>query len=148
LHAHLAAPLAGGAGLDLAVLGPAALARLAGRQRRHFDALLDAGDGVLQVAFHHVADGGAAARRAAGTTATGDVADDGADDVAHGAETGARAGTRAAAHAVLERGVAVRVVSAALRRVGQDLVRFLALLERRFRGMFARIAVRMMLHRA
>src|SRR5690606_1849156 len=115
LHAHLAAAVAGPAGLQPAVLGTAAVAAVAGGQRRQLDALLDPGHGLLEVELHHVADVGAAARTA-GCAAAEDVAEDVPEDVAHVAEAGTRAGT-AAAHAVPERGMPVRVVQPPPRRV-------------------------------
>src|SRR5690606_15392626 len=146
LHAHLAAAVAGPAGLQPPVLGTAAVAAVAGRQRRQLDALLDPGHGLLEVELHHVADVGAAARAARGTPAE-DVAEDVPEDGAHVAEAGTRPGT-AAAHAVLERGVPVCVVQPAPRRVGQHLVGLLALLERLQRRGVPRVAVRVVLHRA
>src|SRR5690606_7517560 len=146
LHAHLAAPVAGPAGLQPAVLGAAAVAAGAGRQGGQLDALLDPGHGLLEVEFHHIADVGAAARAARGTAAE-DVAEDVPEDVAHVAEAGTRAGT-AAAHAVLERGMPMGVVQPAPRRVGQHLVGFLAFLERLQRRGVPRVAVRVVLHRA
>src|SRR5690606_39923831 len=119
LHAHLAAPVAGAAGLQPAVLGAAAVAAAAGRQRGQLDTLLDPGHGLLEVELHDVADVGAAARAAC--AAAEDVAEDVPEDVAHVAEAGTRAAT-AAAHAVLERGMPVGVVQPAPRRVGQHLV--------------------------
>src|SRR3546814_6725210 len=68
-----------------------------------------------------------------------------AEDVAHVGVAGTGV---AAAHAVLERGVAVLVVHAALAAVRQHLVRLLALLERLDRPGVARVAVRVVLHRA
>src|SRR5690606_14562378 len=64
LEAHLAVAMAGVAGLELAVLGAGAPARLALHQRRQLYPALDAGDGLLQVQLHHVADVGAATRTA------------------------------------------------------------------------------------
>src|SRR3546814_14224049 len=58
LEPHLAASVAGFAGIELAVLGAGALARLALGQGRDLDLALDAGHGPLQLAFHHVADVG------------------------------------------------------------------------------------------
>src|SRR5690606_12624058 len=148
LHAHLAAPVAGAAGLQPTVLGSAAVAAAAGRQRGQLDTLLDPGHGLLEVELHDVADVGAAARAAcAAAAAAEDVAEDVPEDVAHVAEAGTRAGT-AAAHAVLERGMPVGVVQPAPRRVGQHLVGFLALLERLQRRGVPRVAVRVVLHRA
>src|SRR5690606_15570731 len=147
LHAHLAAPVAGAAGLQPAVLGAAAVAAAAGRQRGQLDTLLDPGHGLLEVELHDVADVGAAARAACAAAAAEDVAEDVPEDVAHVAEAGTRAGT-AAAHAVLERGMPVGVVQPAPRRVGQHLVGFLALLERLQRRGVPRVAVRVVLHRA
>src|SRR5690606_39147532 len=149
LHAHLAAPVAGAAGLQPTVLGAAAVAAGAGRQRGQLDTLLDPGHGLLEVELHDVADVGAAARAAcaAAAAAAEDVAEDVPEDVAHVAEAGTRAGT-AAAHAVLERGMPVGVVQPAPRRVGQHLVGFLALLERLQRRGVPRVAVRVVLHRA
>src|SRR5690606_20684428 len=72
LHAHLAASMAGPAGLQPAVLGTAAVAAGAGRQGGQLDALLDPGHGLLEVEFHHVADVGAAARAARGAAAAED----------------------------------------------------------------------------
>src|SRR5690606_22564407 len=69
LHAHLAAAVAGGAGLEPAVFRTGAVARLAHGQRGQFDALLDAGDGFLEIEFHHVADVRPAPRPARGTAA-------------------------------------------------------------------------------
>src|SRR5690606_8973139 len=61
----------------------------------------------------------------------------------------AEAGTGiATAHAVLERGVAVLVVHAALAAVREDLVGLLALLERSLGLGVAGVAVRVVLHRA
>src|SRR5690606_32629438 len=56
LETDLAVAVAGAAGLDLAVLRAAALAGLALGQGRDLDALLDAGDRLLQVQLHDVAD--------------------------------------------------------------------------------------------
>src|SRR5690606_26839914 len=53
-----------------------------------------------------------------------------------------------AAHGVLDRGMAMGVVGAAPAGIGQDLVGLLARLERGLRGGIARIAVRVVLHRA
>jgi hypothetical protein len=142
LHAHVAATAAGAAGLDAAVGRARALAGVAGDQRGDLDALFDAGDGFFPVQFHHVADIGATACRAC-TAATEDIAEDVAEDVAH-----VRAAGTATAHAVLERGMAVRIIGAALGPVRQHLVGFLALLERRLGGGIAGIAVGMVLHRA
>src|SRR3546814_12029869 len=55
LEPHLAASVAGVAGIELAVLGPGALARLALGQGRDLDPALAAGHGLLEVEFHHVA---------------------------------------------------------------------------------------------
>src|SRR3546814_1934499 len=89
-----------------------------------------------------------AAARSARSAAAEDVAEDVAEDIAHvGAAETARTGV-AAAHAVLERGVAVLVVHAALAAVRQHLVRLLALLERLDRAGVARVAVGVVLHRA
>src|SRR5690606_23051135 len=85
-----------------------------------------------------------AAPRAAGTAATEDGAEDVAEDVVHVR----RGATAATAHAVLERGMAMGVVGTALAGIGQDLVGLLALLERGFGRGVARIAVRVVLHRA
>src|SRR3546814_14719742 len=82
LETHLAATVAGVAGIELAVLGAGALARLALGQGRDFDPALDAGHGFLEVEFHHVADVGPATRSAR-SAAADDVAEDLADDVAH-----------------------------------------------------------------
>src|SRR3546814_6030113 len=82
LEPHLAASVAGVAGIELAVLGPGALARLALGQGRDLDPALDAGRGLLEVEFHHVADVGPATRSARSTAAE-DVAEDVAADVAH-----------------------------------------------------------------
>src|SRR5690606_3577419 len=142
LEADLAMPAAGAAGLDLAVLRAAALAGLALGQGRDLDALLDAGDRLLQVQLHDVADV-RAAPCAASTTAAEDGPEDVAEDVVH-----VRRRAATAAHAVLERGMAMGVVGAALAGIGQDLVGLLALLERGLRGGIARIAVRVVLHRA
>src|SRR5690606_21168293 len=128
LHAHLSAPLAGAAGLDLAIGGTRTVARRTRRQGRHLDALFNARHGLFQVQFHDVADVGAAARTAPGPAATENVAEDVTEDVAHVGE--ARPRTAAAAHPVFERSVAVRVVHAALAGIRQHLVRLLALLER------------------
>src|SRR3546814_6235411 len=64
LETHLAASVAGVAGIELAVLRARALARLALGQGRDLDPALDAGHGLLAVELHHVADVGAAARSA------------------------------------------------------------------------------------
>src|SRR3546814_4935635 len=64
LETHLAASVAGVAGIELAVLRARALARLALGQGRDLDPALDAGHGLLEVELHHVADVGAAARAA------------------------------------------------------------------------------------
>src|SRR3546814_463655 len=53
LEPHLAASVAGVAGIELAVLGPGALARLALGQGRDLDPALEAGHGLLEVGFHH-----------------------------------------------------------------------------------------------
>src|SRR3546814_4994161 len=90
------------------------------------ESVVDAGHGLLEVEFHHVADVGPATRSARSTAAE-DVAEDIAEDVAHVGVAGTGV---AAAHAVLARGVAVLVVHAALAAVRQHLVRLLALLER------------------
>src|SRR5690606_19068414 len=128
LHPHLAASLAGRAGLDLAVFGARPAARCARGQRRHLDPLLHAGHGILEIELHHVADIGATARAAPGAAATENIAEDVAEDVAHVAEAGARPATTAAtAHAVFERSVSVGVVRAALAGVRQHLVGLLAL---------------------
>src|SRR5690606_21797545 len=146
LHAHLPASVACAAGLDLAVGRTRAVAGRTRRQARHLDALLDAGHGLFQVELHHVADVRASARPAPGTAATENVAEDVPEDVAHVGEARPRAA--ATAHAVLESSVAVRVVHAALAGIRQHLVRLLALLERLHRGGVARVAVRVVLHRA
>src|SRR5690606_10129390 len=83
-----------------------------------------------------------AAPCAASTTAAEDGPEDVAEDVVH---VRRRAAT---AHAVLERGMAMGVVGTALAGIGQDLVGLLALLERGFGRGVARIAVRVVLHRA
>jgi hypothetical protein len=85
-----------------------------------------------------------APRRPARTTAAAakNVAEDIAEDIVH-----VRAARTAAAHAVLERGVAVAVVHAALVAVGH-FVGFLALLEGGFGRRITRVAVRVELHRA
>src|SRR5690606_1303341 len=127
LETHLAMALAGGAGLDLAVLRTAAVAGVALGEGRDLDPLLDTGDGFLQVQLHDIADV-RAAPRAAGTAATEDGAEDVAEDVVHVR----RRATATTAHAVLERGMAMGVVGAALAGIGQDLVGLLALLERGF----------------
>src|SRR5690606_11617911 len=144
LETHLAVAMAGGAGLDLAVLRAAALAVRALGQGRDLDPLLDAGDGLLQVQLHHVADVGTTA----GTAPASGTAEDGAEDVAEDVVHVRRRPAPAATHAVLERSMAVGVIGAALARVGQDLVRLLALLERGFGGGIAGVAVRVVLHRA
>ena len=145
LHAHLAAAVAGGAGLDLAVFRTRALAGLARDERRHFDALLDAGHGLLEVQLHHVADVGAAPRTARAPPPPKMLPKMSPKMSPMSAQPGPAA---AAAHAVFERGMAVLVVHAALAAVGQHFVGFLALLERGFRGVVAGIAVRVVLHRA
>src|SRR5690606_25050272 len=76
-----------------------------------------------------------------------DVAEHVAEDVAHVHATEARAGV-AAAHAMLERGVAVLVVQAALAAVRQHFIGLLALLEPRLGVLVAGVAVRVVLHRA
>src|SRR4249919_3376645 len=126
LHAYLATPMAGRAGIDFAVLRATALAGFADSERGDLDPLFDTGDGFLEVEFHHIADVGTTTRTAPGATATKDVAEDVTEDIAHVAEAGPRA---AATHAVLERGVALLVVHPALTRVRQHFVGFLALLE-------------------
>src|SRR3546814_8188873 len=82
LETHLAASVAGVAGIELAVLRSRALARLALGQGRDLDPALDAGHGLLEVELHHVADVGAAARSARSAAAE-DVAEDVAEDIAH-----------------------------------------------------------------
>src|SRR4249919_213131 len=144
LHAHLAAAMARRAGLQFTVFRSGAGAMLAGHERGHFHALVDAGHRFFEIQLHHVADVGAAARTATCTTAE-NVAEDVPEDVAHVGVTGTAA---TAAHAVVERGVAVLVVRAALGRIGEDLVGLLALLERGFRGVVAGIAGGVVLHRA
>src|SRR5690606_4349742 len=144
LEPHLAVPVAGAAGLDLAVFRTAAVAVAALGQGRDLDALLDAGHGLFQVQLHHIADVRAAPRAAATTAgATENGAEDVAEDVTHVRGRPAAAAT----HAVLERGVAVGVVRAALAGVGQDLVGLLAFLERGLGGRIAGVAVRVVLHR-
>src|SRR5690606_21102579 len=143
LEPHLAVPVAGAAGLDLAVFRTAAVAVAALGQGRDLDALLDAGHGLFQVQLHHIADVRTAPRAAAttaGATETG--AEDVAEDVPH-----ARGRPAASTHAVLERSVAVGVVRAALAGVGQDLVGLLAFLERGLGCRIAGVAVRVVLHR-
>src|SRR3546814_20297700 len=76
LETHMAASVAGVAGIELAVLGPGALARLALGKGRDLDPALDAGHGLLEVAFHHVADV-RPSKRAALSTAAEDVAETG-----------------------------------------------------------------------
>src|SRR5690606_650992 len=142
LETDLAVAVAGAAGLDLAVLRAAALAGLALGQGRDLDALLYAGDRLLQVQLHDVADV-RAAPCAAPTTAAEDGPEDVAEDVVH-----VRRGATPATHAMLERGMAMGVIGTALARVGQDLVGLLAFLERGFRGGVPRVAVRVVLHRA
>src|SRR5690606_12947576 len=147
LEAHLAVAVAGVAGLERPVFGTAAPAGLAFDQGGQVDAALHAGDGLFQVELHHIADVGTAARTARASTAE-DVAEDVAKDVAH-VRTAAEAGAGVAAtHAMFARGVAVLVAHAALAAVGQHLVGLLALLERRFGGVVAGVAVGVVLHRA
>src|SRR5690606_18543810 len=111
---------------------------------RNLDPLLDASHGLFQVQLHHIADVRAAPRAATTTAgATEDGAEDVAEDVPH-----VRGRPAAATHAVLERGVAVGVVRAALAGVGQDLVGLLAFLERGLGCRIAGVAVRVVLHRA
>lgn len=144
LDADLAAPMAGAAGLDLAVFRTAAMAGRAFDQRGNLDAALDTGDGFFQIQFQHVTDVGATSRsaRTGGATAE-NIAEDIAKDIPHVRAT--RPATTA--HAVLERRMAVRVVGAPLIAIGQHFVGFLAFLERRFGSRIARIAVRVVLHR-
>ena len=144
LHAHLATAVAGGAGIELAIFRTGAVARLAGGQRGQFDALLDAGDGLLEIELHHIAHVRAAARTARGAAAK-DVAENVAENVADVVE--ARSGI-ATAHSVFERGMPVLVVHAAFAAVGQHFVGFLALLELLERIGIRGIAVRVVLHRA
>src|SRR5690606_11755153 len=103
LETHLAVAVAGGAGLDLAVLRAAALAVRALGQGRDLDPLLDAGDGLLQIQLHHVADVGTTA----GTAPASGTAEDGAEDVAEDVVHVRRRPAPAATHAVLERSMAV-----------------------------------------
>src|SRR3546814_10966892 len=113
LETHMAASVDGVAGIELAVLGAGALARLALGRGRDLDPALDAGHGLLEVELHHVADVGAAARSARSAAAE-DVAEDVAEDIAHvGAAETARTGV-AAATARLERGGALLAVHSAL----------------------------------
>src|SRR5690606_6798739 len=118
LEPHLAAPVAGVAGVELAILGAGAPAWFALGQGRDLDPALDAGHGLLEVQLHDIADVGAAARSPRSAAAE-NVAEDVAEDVSHVGITGPRA---AAAHAVLERGVPMLVVHAALAAVRQHLV--------------------------
>src|SRR4249919_3940783 len=142
LETHLSAAMAGFAVLQLAIGRTAALAGSAFVERGDLDFPVDPADRLLQRQLHHVADIGTAARPT-GTRAT---AEDVAEDVAHVGVT--RAGTTAATHAVFERGVAVLVVHAALGTIRQDFVGFLAFLERCFGSVVARVAIRVVLHRA
>src|SRR5690606_6498613 len=145
LEPDLAAAATGAAGLELAVRGAAAVAGGALLQGRDLDRAGDAAHRLLEVELPHGADVGAAPGAARPSAAAEDVPEDVAEDVVHVGEAGP-AGT--AAHAVLEGGVAVLVVHPAPFGIGEDLVRFLALLERGFRGGVARVAVRVVLHRA
>src|SRR5690606_826923 len=142
LEAHLAAAAAGRTGFDLAILRTAAVASVALGKGGDLDPLLGAGDGLFQVQLHHVADVGTAPCRARAAGATEDGAEDVAEDVAH-----VRAAT-AAPHALLERGMAMGVVGAALGRVGQHLVGLLAFLEGCLGRRVTRVAVGVVLHRA
>src|SRR3546814_1037147 len=56
LEPHLAASVAGVAGIELAVLGPGALARLALGQGRDLDPALDAGNGLLERSEEHTSE--------------------------------------------------------------------------------------------
>ena len=143
LEAHLAAPVAGAAGLDLAILRTAALAVAAVGQGRDLDALLDPGHRFFQVQLHHVADVGATPGPARATGTAEDRTEDVAEDVVH-----VRPLAGPAPHAVLEGRMPVGVVGTPPRRIGQHLVGLLALLERRLGGGVAGIAVRVVLHGA
>lgn len=144
LDTHLTTPMAGTAGLDLAVFRAAAVAGHAFDQGRDLDASLDPGDGFFQIQFQYVTEVGATSRsaRTGGATAK-NIAEDIAEDISHVRATRPTATT---AHAVLEGRMAMRVVGAPLIAVGQHLVGFLAFLERRFGSRIARIAVRVVLH--
>src|SRR5207342_2359091 len=145
LHAYLATPMAGRAGIDFAVLRATALAGFADSERGDLDPLFDTSDGFLEVEFHHIADVGTTTRTAPGATATKDVAEDVTEDVAHVAKAGTRSAT--APHAVFERGVSMLVVCPALPRVRQHFVGFLAFLEGLQRDLVIGVAVGMVLHR-
>src|SRR3546814_13763426 len=103
LEPHLAASVAGVAGIELAVLGAGALARLALGQGRDLDPALDAGHGLLEVEFHHVADVGPATR-----SERRPAAEDVAEDIAEDVDPVGVAGTGVAAGpAGIERGLAL-----------------------------------------
>ena len=145
LHAHLATTVARGAHLDPAVGRPRPLARLARRQGGNVDALVDASHRIFKVQLHHVADIGPTPWRLAAATATAeDVAEDVAENIANVLK--ARTGV-APAHAVLEGGMPLLVIHAALAAVGQDFVGLLGFLERCLGTLVAGVAVRVVLHR-
>ena len=124
------------------------MARLTGRQGGNLDAFFHPGNGFFQIQLHHVADIGTATCRTRTTgPTTKDVAEDVAKDVTHVRATGTTRACTTATHAMLERGMAMLVVHAALAAIGQHFVGFLALLECRFGARVAGIAVRMVLHR-
>src|SRR6476659_183917 len=145
LHAHLAMAMACRTGVVFSVLGSGRRAGATPDQRRDLDALFRAGDGVLEVELHHVADVGAATRTAPLCTATKNIAEDVAEDIAHVTESGA---WRRTTGAVFERGMSMRVIQTALGRIRQDFVGLLALLERLQCNGVVGIAVRVVLHRA
>ncbi len=155
-HVNGAGTVAGRADLRAGSrLGAAAAAGLAGVVGRDADLRFLAVGGFLERDLHRVAQVAAAvdllAVRAAPRAGSADAAEDVAEDVAEcfGEAAAEAVGPVAAAHVRVDAGMAVLVVRRPLLRVGQHLVRFLALLELLF-GLARRVAlvaIRVVLHR-
>src|ERR1019366_43905 len=143
LHAHLALPVAGVAGLRRGTLGRAGSpAGFAFGQGGNLDFGLDAEHRPLQSELELVAQIGTAKRLRAPPLAAGeDIAEHLAEDIAERI-----AGAEAAAAAAFEAGVAELIVHRALLRVGQHLVGLLSLLELVLGLRVVGVSIRMKLH--
>src|SRR5438552_16787994 len=153
--AHLALAVARRAGLGLrSRLGAAAMASLAVLHRRNADLGFGAARRFFERQFEVVPKVGASKDAAAATASAALAAKNFAEDIPEGiGETAESLRTADSARTRspetgrrLDAGVSELIVSLPFASVGQDLVRFLRLLEFLFRAL-VRIAVRMMLHR-
>src|ERR1700682_2896951 len=155
--AHLPLAVARRTGFGLrSRFGAAAMARRTLLHRRNADLGFGAARCFFERQFEIVAKVGASEDAAAATAGTALAAENFAEDVTEGVGKTAEA-LRAAAEASrtrgakagrrIDAGVPELVVGGALASVGEDLVRFLRLLEFVFRALVVGIAVRMMLHR-